>query len=58
MDQSDQELVRFGALLNALPVKNPPMTLGELDGNVVGVACSTRVLAHFSVLEVLFYGMH
>lgn len=40
MDQTDQDLDRLDALLNALPAENLPMTLSELDGYVVGIlAC-------------------
>ena len=40
MDQSEQELDRLDALLNALPTENMPMTLSELDGYIVSVlAC-------------------
>ncbi|SLN77983.1 UPF0149 family protein [Roseisalinus antarcticus] len=44
MDQSDQELDRLNALLHALPAENMPMTLGELNGYIVGVlACPEMI---------------
>ncbi|WP_172332250.1 UPF0149 family protein [Mangrovicoccus sp. HB161399] len=44
MSQSDQDLDRLDALLNALPAENVPMSLSELDGYVTGLlACSEMI---------------
>lgn len=44
MDDIDQELERLSELLEALPMENNPMSLGELDGYIVGVlACPVMI---------------
>ncbi|MGB3796992.1 MAG: UPF0149 family protein [Alteraurantiacibacter sp.] len=44
MQRSDSDIDRLDALLKALPLENGPMTLGELDGYIVGVlACPEMI---------------